>query len=128
MTSLKLREYSKSNLIPLSIYANAHVFSAEYAEKSVSVDRNFMDNERMKYSENSKTCIITCSGNLQSMGKVLSANNETLDVLQYLHTDLIGHSVNSIMPNVLADIHDDLMKNYFETNTGRVMGRERLVF
>lgn len=103
-------------------------FRAEYAEKTISLDKNFFENDRMKYSENSKTCIITISGNIHSLGKVLNCNTESLNILEYSHTEIIGHSINQIIPNVLAEIHDELMRRYFDTSVSKAMGKERIVF
>jgi len=94
----------------------------------MSLDRGFIEIDRLKYSENSKTCIIMCSGNIHTMGKVLDANNETMNLLNFAHSDIIGQNVSQIMPEIIGTNHDAFMMRYFETSVPSVIGRERPVF
>jgi len=101
---------------------------AEYAEKSINLDRNLFETDRLKYSENSKTCILMCSGNIHSMGKVLDASSEMTNILNFSHSEIIGQSINQIMPEIIGMNHDALMMRYFQTSVPNVIGRERPVF
>lgn len=92
------------------------------------VNKQFIDNDRIKYGENSNTCIITCSGNFNDMGIITNVNNEIVRILQYNKSEIIGQPINRIMPKVLADSHDAFMKNYFETSESKIIGQERDVF
>ena len=94
----------------------------------MTLDKNVAESDRNKYSENSKTCILTCSGNLYSIGKVLTANTETKELLEYSHTELIDQNISQIMPDIIGDAHDGIMRKYFETTQGKVMGKERAVY
>jgi len=94
----------------------------------MNLDKGFLETDRLKYSENSKTCIIMCSGNIHTMGKVLDANTETMNMLNFTHTEIIGQSVNQIMPEIIGVNHDALMMKYFDTCVPSVIGRERPVF
>lgn len=62
------------------------------------------------------------------MGKVLNANPETMKILEYPHTEMIGLNITHIIPEVIGEVHDDLMKRYFDTSVPHVMGRERAIF
>ena len=101
---------------------------AEYVDKNSMMSKQFVDNDRLKYGENSNTCIITCSGNYNEMGIVKNCNNEVTRVLGMSKFELIGHNISEIMPKVLGDKHNAFMFNYFETSVARVLGKERLVF
>jgi len=92
------------------------------------MNKKYADSERFKYSENSNTCIITCSGNFHDVGIILNANTEVTRILKYQVNDLLGENISMVMPQILADIHDELMKNYFETSKPSSMNREMLVF
>lgn len=89
-----------------------------------------IDNERSKYGENSNTCIVTLSGNFNSIGTVTNSNNEITRILGFSKNDLIGQNVNRIMPKVIADIHDSLLKSYFESSESKIVGSglERIVY
>ena len=101
---------------------------ADYVVKSSVVNKQFIENDRLKYGENSNTCIITVSGNQNKMGTIKNLNNEITRILGFSKADLIGQNVNRIIPKYLAEIHDSLMRSYFETSESRVLGMERLVF
>lgn len=92
------------------------------------MNKQFIDNERIKYGENSNTCIITCSGNFEEIGTIKNTNNEITRILQYPKVDMIGQNLHRLMPKIIADSHDNYMKRYFETSESRVIGKERLVF
>jgi len=97
-------------------------------DKSSLVNKQFIDNDRLKYGENSNTCILTVSGNFNNMGTVVNVNNEITRILNFSKSDLIGQNISKIMPKVYADIHDSLMRNYFETSQSKIIGIERIVF
>jgi len=101
---------------------------ADYVIKSSVVNKQFIENDRLKYGENSNTCIITVSGNQNKMGMIKNINNEITRILGFSKADLIGQNVNRIIPKYLAEIHDGLMRSYFETSESKVLGLERLVF
>ena len=50
---------------------------AEYVAKSAAMNKQFADNDRVKYGENSNTCILTVSGNYNR-------------ILNYTKNELIG--------------------------------------
>lgn len=101
---------------------------AEYIEKTSLANKQFIDNERLKYGENSTTCIVTCSGNYSNLGTVTNINNEVLRILEWSKTEIIGQNINRLMPKIIGDAHDGFMKNYFESSEPVVMGQERIVF
>lgn len=101
---------------------------AEYVDKSAMVNKQFIDVDRLKYGENSNTCIITCSGNFNMMGQVTNVNNEINRILGFTKSDLIGQAISRIMPKAIADIHENLMRRYFETSEAKVIGLERIIF
>ena len=100
---------------------------AEYIGKSTVMNKQFIDNDRQKYGENSNTCIITVSGNFNNIGIVTNTNNEITRILGFSKSDLIGQNVNRIMPKVYADQHDQFMRNYLETSESKVIGVERFL-
>ena len=44
--------------------------------------------------QNSNTCIITCSGNFNSMGLITNVNNEINRVLNFSKSEIIGQNIN----------------------------------
>lgn len=101
---------------------------AEYVDKSAMVNKQFIDNDRLKYGENSNTCIFTCSGNFNEMGVVKNVNNEITRVFGLSKAEIMENNISVIMPKVIADSHDSFMMNYFETSESKIIGAERLVF
>lgn len=89
---------------------------------------NFLGNDLMKYDGGAETCIITCSANIHTMGNILNASADVQRILQYSNTELIGHSINHMMPAVIARLHDDFMEAFFERGISERLGRESIVF
>eukprot|EP00331_Platyophrya_macrostoma_P019490 CAMPEP_0176470080 /NCGR_PEP_ID=MMETSP0127-20121128/40245_1 /TAXON_ID=938130 /ORGANISM="Platyophrya macrostoma, Strain WH" /LENGTH=784 /DNA_ID=CAMNT_0017864311 /DNA_START=1009 /DNA_END=3359 /DNA_ORIENTATION=- len=101
---------------------------AEYVDKNAMMSKQFVDNDRLKYGENSNTCIITVSGNYNEMGIIKNCNNEIKRIFGITKSDIIGQNITEIIPKVIANIHDNFMHNYFETSDPKVIGIERIVF
>lgn len=53
------------------------------------MNKQFVDNDKIKYGENSNACIITISGNKNNMAQVTNCNNEIERILNYSKNDLI---------------------------------------
>lgn len=51
--------------------------------KSNQANKQFVDSDKIKYVENSNTCIITVSGNLNSVGTISNTNNETMRFITF---------------------------------------------
>lgn len=100
---------------------------AEYLIKTQLINKQFLDNDRQKYGENSNTCIITCSGNYNNMGIITNCNNEITRILGFNKLDIIGQKVNRVMPKIYSDYHDTFMNNFLDTSESKVLGLERLV-
>lgn len=137
----KLNEINPNHIKMLQIYGNylkdvmnddvegqRTLEKADYVEKSAAVNKQFIDNDHLKYGENSNTCILTVSGNLTSIGSIKNVNNEITRILGFSKQDLIGQNISRIIPKIIGDLHDGFMKNYFETSEPRVIGHERLVY
>lgn len=137
----KLNEMNPNHIKCLTIYGNflkdivnddqeglRLIEKAEYVEKSAVVNKQFIDNDRLKYGENSNTCIITCSGNLNSMGIIKNVNNEITRLLGFSKFQIMGKNIDVIMPKLIADSHDGFIKKYLETSKEKVIGAETLVF
>lgn len=56
---------------------------AEYVKKSTVVNKQFIDNERLKYSENSNTGILLMSGNLHTRNYVTNINYDITRILGF---------------------------------------------
>jgi PAS domain S-box-containing protein len=94
----------------------------------MQANANFLGNDLMKYEGDTETCIVTCSANLHSLGNILNISSEIQRILQYSNVDLIGQSINQMMPNMIARLHDDFMRNFFETSKSVRVGRETVIY
>lgn len=63
---------------------------AEYVAKSTVVNKQFADNDKQKYGENTNTCIVTISGNYNNVGIINNTNNEILRILEFSPSEIIG--------------------------------------
>ena len=88
-----------------------------------------VDNE--KYGANCNAAIILISGNKANIGEVLSANNELIEILGYDKNDIISSNISKIMPSVVGQRHNELIKKYFYKRGSRnssTYDNEKLVF
>lgn len=94
----------------------------------MSIARNFGgENELVRYQGNNDTCIVICSANTRTMGRVLNVSNEIESILQYVSADLVGQNINQVMPLILSRLHNNFMKSYFEIGQMRT-SMHRTVF
>lgn len=64
---------------------------------------------------NEDTAVIHVSGNKESIGKILKTSQGLQKVFQYSKTEVIGHSVNILMPTLFAKKHTEFMERFFRT-------------
>lgn len=58
-------------------------------------------------------------------GIIQRANPAACQLFQYTQEDLVGHSLNKLMPLNLAGQHDDFMRHHVETGETRIIGTGR---
>jgi len=58
-------------------------------------------------------------------GTIVRVNPAACQLFQYDAAELIGQSVNILMPEALAHLHDDFMRRYIETGEKHVIGNGR---
>ena len=85
------------------------------------------DENMSKLDENSDTAIITISGNFRQIGIITNSNSHINQLLGYNKLDIVGEKIETIMPKIFADSHDDLLLKYFE-NPDRQLNIERTVY
>ena len=64
---------------------------------------------------NDDTAVIHLSGNKESMGKILKTSQGLSKVFGYSKTEVIGHSINILMPQIFAKKHSDFLERFFKT-------------
>lgn len=80
-----------------------------------------------KIDENSETAIITISGNFRQIGVITNSNNQISQLLGYNKSEVIGEKIETIMPKIFADNHDELLLKYFD-NPNQQLNIERTVY
>lgn len=61
------------------------------------------------------TTVIHISGNRESVGKILKTSQGLSTVFGYSKTEVIGHSINILMPTLFSKKHNDFMERFFKT-------------
>ena len=84
--------------------------------KDFILQKKYLSEKERKYGANSPAGILLVSGNKQNIGEVLGANNELSEVLGYLKADLIHSNVSKVMPVIIGEKHNELIKRYFDKN------------
>jgi len=74
------------------------------------------------------TTVIHISGNKDSIGKILKTSQGLSTVFGYSKTEVVGHSINILMPTVFAKKHTDFMERFFKTGRQIIFYQERTLF
>lgn len=75
-----------------------------------------------------ESCVIFVSGNRQIFGQVLAVCNQIKGMLGYNANEVVGQSIESVMPGYYAQKHEGLMKRFFESGKATVVNKNRIVF
>jgi PAS domain S-box-containing protein len=74
------------------------------------------------------TTVIHISGNKESIGKILKTSQGLSTVFGYSKTEVIGHSINILMPTIFAKKHTEFMERFFRTGRQAIFYSERTLF
>lgn len=55
-------------------------------------------------------------------GQIMRANAASAELFNYDMAEMVGQSVNMLMPQALADLHDGFMSHHIETGEKRIIG------
>ena len=55
-------------------------------------------------------------------GTILRTNPAAAKMFKYEVAEMVGQSVNMLMPNAVADVHDNFMSHHIETGEKRIIG------
>ncbi len=114
--------------------ANNEIESEEYQDKAEQITRNLDLGKGQNYSENSifsinrETAIVIISGNQNNLATILHANEYMQEFFGYSYNNLVGFSINRIMPKLVATMHNKFLTQFFETGNHSLINCERLLF
>lgn len=113
---------------------NSEMEAAEYHEKATQLRRSvelmqkedFLD-EGM-FSVNREIAIIIASGDINKLGVILAINEHVHKVFGYKESEIVGLTVNKLMPRVIAARHYEYMMRFAMTGVGKFIGTENFSF
>ena len=73
------------------------------------------------FYENSDSSLLIVSGILDNLGKILYSNNLTTSILGYDKKDLIGYSINKIIPQPINRCHNDIILSFYKTGKRKIL-------
>ena len=88
---------------------------------------NDYDIDILNIHANKNTCIIVVSGNSDSLGEIISCNNELYPNLGYLPAEIQGKNCNVLMPNFIGSKHNKFLKRYIETRSSTDIDNQKVV-
>lgn len=74
------------------------------------------------------TTILHVSGNKESIGKILNSSQGLQKVFGYSKNEVVGHSINILMPAIFAKPHTEFMERFFKTGRQIIFYMERQLF
>ena len=100
-------------------------FTADTSTKNENFDE--IEDMRLTFGENSNSAVIRISGSNNKLGKILGASDEVVK-LGYKPEELIGEPINILIPPILAEIHGEIMKNYFKTGKSKIVNHQISIY
>ena len=82
--------------------------------------------ENILFSED--TVVIHISGARDKTSKILKTNQNLTKIFGYNKTEVIGHSINILMPSLFAKRHNEFLGKFFETGHMTVFNVQRNFF
>lgn len=116
----------------LSFIKNHPQIGKGYLERALANNtaHNSMD-ENIKRSEilfSEDSTVIHISGNKDSSGRILKVSQGLNKCFGYNKTEVNGHNINFLMPNIIGIRHNDFLDKFYKTGRQRVFNVERVVF
>lgn len=74
------------------------------------------------------TAVIHISGNKESAGKIVKANDAISKVFGYNKSEVINHLVNILMPNLFAKRHNEFLQKFFKTGRKPLFNHETFLY
>jgi len=111
----------------LSCIKNDDEEGAEYLDKvnmlmrCDALNRHETDFDIM-FAEN--TAVIVISGSKENMGKILKTNIGVKNLFKYNKLEVIGHSIDMLMPQIIAAKHGIFLEKHFKSGKERMLNRE----
>ncbi len=114
--------------------ANSEIEADEYQDRAEQIRRNLNFGRRQAFSDdgsfsvNRENAIVMVSGNVDTLGIVTNVNEYVHDIFGYTYNEIVGLSINVIIPKVVAASHDKYLMHFFQTGVPHVLDREGLFF
>ena len=88
-----------------------------------------MHKKEIKYlSFGSESALIGASLTDDTLGKIVIANNQASNIFNYSKNEINKIDLNSIMPKIFAEQHDNYLKEFHQNKYKRINADERLLF
>lgn len=75
-----------------------------------------------------KVSIIIISGDMVSLGKILSVNHQFCSIFQYTKEELNKDTLNKLMPSYIGQYHDEFIHRFFETSHPIVLDKLDILY
>jgi len=72
--------------------------------------------------------VIHISGDRATLGKIVKINQGLTKIFNYGKTDILGQSINILMPSSFARRHNSFLENYYRTGREIVFNVEHLIY
>ena len=81
----------------------------------------------LNIAKNKNTCIVIASANPDSIGTILSCNNELYPNLGYQIKDVIGNNCSDLMPHFIGASHNHFIQHYIDTKYSKLQYQKKIV-
>ena len=74
------------------------------------------------------TVVIHISGNVDNWGKIIKTNQSLVKLFGYTKVEVVGHSINILMPSLFGKRHNEFLQKFFETGYQIMFNKERILY
>jgi len=74
------------------------------------------------------TVVIHLSGNKDTAGRIVKTNEGLSKIFGYNKSEVMGHSINILMPSIFAKRHNEFLEKFFKTGRKTMFNQEKYLY
>ena len=107
-----------------------HLYIYIYSNTEFKIDEN-RDQEKTEINRPSSFLfeenvgVLHLSGSKEHLGRITAVNRGFTKVFEYKRSDILQTSINCLMPELFANVHDELLLHFFKSGRDRIINKQR---
>ena len=124
----KLSKINSNHQVALDLYGRYMIEIRNHMQLGLQYKEQQVHNQDILFANDTSVIHISGGANKDQAGKILKTSKGLFNVFGYNKAEVIGHSVNLLMPTIYAKKHSEFLDRFFKTGREVIFGLEREVF